>query len=66
MTLEQKKEAEFEETDEYYDYLMDKFAATISRIYEINKADLVKLWSVSEEDLKAEIKEREALLSFAR
>ena len=36
---------EDEETDKYYDYLMDRFANLVAGLYELDKKKLIELWS---------------------
>ena len=53
-----------EETDYYYDYMMDRFANLIAQVYELNKEDLIKTWSKTAKDFKADIKATQDLLNY--
>ena len=54
----------YEDISGDYDYFMDRFANVIAQLYELNELEVIKIWSQTPEDIKAEIKERKALLEY--
>ena len=54
----------YEDISSDYDYFMDRFANSIAEFYQLDKNDLLKIWSQTPEQLKAEIKEKQEFLNY--
>lgn len=54
-----------ENSNNDYNIFMEGFIELISDLYEIEKNELIQLWSKSIEEIQAEIIEKQELLTFA-